>query len=335
MRRHRKQFANTNIFTAVLIAAIAPALIAPPLLARAQAPSAAIDPKLLALADAGDPKSQLLVGFAYERSEGGTLDPAQAPVWYRKAAESGDATAQFILGWENCQGLGVPKDEAQADAWFRKAGEHAYSISQALALKYPPFEELGEILKPGIGQEFFYIGDNYEEGKDLPQNYAQAAFWYREGAKQGDPDAQSSLGVLYSEGKGVQQDYVLAAAWFRRAADQGYADAESNLGSLYLDGRGVPQDFKEAKQWFEKASNQGSAGALYNLGLIYAKGQGVPQSNTGAYLCFDLAAARLTGPDQVNAEKVRDLAASLLTPEELSKAQEAAEKWFAEHPVRR
>lgn len=104
---------------------------------------------------------------------------------------------------------------------------------------------------------------------------------------------------------------------------------------LYLDGHGVPQDYKLAKEWLDKASNQGNAGALYNLGLIYAKGLSVPQSNLGAYLCFDLAAARLTGSDQVNAEKARDLAASLLTPEELSKAQEAAEKWFAAHPAQR
>jgi hypothetical protein len=68
---------------------------------------------------------------------------------------------------------------------------------------------------------------------------------------------------------------------------------------------------------------------------MYAKGQGVQQNNTGAYLCFDLAAARQTGPDQADAEKARDLAASLLTPEDLSKAQQAAEKWFAAHPARR
>ena len=38
---------------------------------------------------------------------------------------------------------------------------------------------------------------------------------------QGNADAQFSLGVLYAEGRGVPQDYVEAARWFRRAAEQG------------------------------------------------------------------------------------------------------------------
>jgi TPR repeat protein len=68
---------------------------------------------------------------------------------------------------------------------------------------------------------------------------------------------------------------------------------------------------------------------------MYAKGQGVPQNNGAAYMLFDIAAARLTGPSQTDAEKARDLVASMLTPEVISSAQEAAEKWFAKFPVRR
>jgi len=41
---------------------------------------------------------------------------------------------------------------------------------------------------------------------------------------------------------------------------------------------------------------------------------------------FRLAAARQTGRTQADAEKARDLAASLLTPEDLSKAQQACGK---------
>lgn len=225
MERYLKRFANTIIFTTVLMAATSPALIAPPLFA--QAASTAIDRNLLALANAGDPKSQLLVGYAYDRGEGGMLDPAQAPAWYRRAADSGDATAEFILGWVYCDGLNVPKDGALGDKWFRRAGAHAYLIDQALALKFPLFEMMAPLLKSDtIGTQFFYLGSLYEEGKDLPKDYAQAVFWYQEGAEQGDPDAQSSLGILYTEGKGGQQDYAHAAAWFRKAADQGYPDAE-------------------------------------------------------------------------------------------------------------
>ena len=43
------------------------------------------------------------------------------------------------------------------------------------------------------------------------------------GADQGDAGAQVNLGVMYDHGKGVPQDYAQAAAWYRKAADQGDA----------------------------------------------------------------------------------------------------------------
>ena len=42
-------------------------------------------------------------------------------------------------------------------------------------------------------------------------------------AEQGDAEAQLRLGIMYSKGKGVPQDYKEAAKWFRKAADQGNA----------------------------------------------------------------------------------------------------------------
>ncbi|WP_269467350.1 tetratricopeptide repeat protein [Candidatus Thiodictyon syntrophicum] len=60
-------------------------------------------------------------------------------------------------------------------------------------------------------------------------------------AEQGDADAQSKLGWMYLKGQGVPQDYAQAAAWYRKAADQDNADPQYNIGGLYLTGRGVPQ----------------------------------------------------------------------------------------------
>jgi TPR repeat protein len=325
MRKRRKHFANTIVFAAVLFTAIAPVRFATPLMAQTKAPSTAIDPKILALAKAGDTKSQLFVGYAYYAGEGTTSDLIEAAAWYRKAAENGDATAQFTVGLANIYDLFGTEDHTQADIWLRKSAGHAnlidlHEVPAILIILDNPYAQLGVL---------------YEDGKDLPQDYSQAAFWFRRGAEQGDKGSQNLLGALYFDGKGVSQDYAQAAAWFRKAAVQGDMEAQSNIGGLYLVGRGVPQDYREAEKWLSKAADQGNATALYNLGTMYAKGQGVQQNNTGAYLCFDLAAARQTGPDQADAEKARDLAASLLTPEDLSKAQQAAEKWFAAHPARR
>jgi TPR repeat protein len=58
-------------------------------------------------------------------------------------------------------------------------------------------------------------------------------------AANGDATAQWFLGVRYEHGKGVPQDYAQAAAWYRKAAEQGDATAEWLLGGLYDLGHGV------------------------------------------------------------------------------------------------
>ena len=43
----------------------------------------------------------------------------------------------------------------------------------------------------------------YDRGYGVAQHYGEAEKWYREGAEQGDPNAQASLGDLYFAGLGV------------------------------------------------------------------------------------------------------------------------------------
>jgi len=78
--------------------------------------------------------------------------------------------------------------------------------------------------------------------------------WCLEAAEQGDADAQSMLGYLYENGRGVPQDYAQAAAWYRKAAEQGNVKAQYGLGGLYRYGLGVPQDYAEACFWSDIAN---------------------------------------------------------------------------------
>ena len=48
-------------------------------------------------------------------------------------------------------------------------------------------------------------------------------------AEQGVAEAQFALGLLYYIGNGVPQDYAEAAGWFRKAAVQGNKDAKEAL----------------------------------------------------------------------------------------------------------
>jgi len=82
-------------------------------------------------------------------------------------------------------------------------------------------------------------------------------------AEQGDASAQFNLGVMYDNGWGVPQNYTEAAKWYRQAAEQGQADAQNNLGVMYLQGQGVPQDYTLAYSWLNLAAARMPPGEDY------------------------------------------------------------------------
>jgi TPR repeat protein len=69
------------------------------------------------------------------------------------------------------------------------------------------------------------------------------------------------LGTLYEHGLGVPQDYAEAAKWYRKASDQGNSSAQTALSGLYTIGRGVPQDFVAAHMWMNLAASLQTDGA--------------------------------------------------------------------------
>jgi TPR repeat protein len=66
---------------------------------------------------------------------------------------------------------------------------------------------------------------------------------------------------MYQSGKGVPQDYAEAANWYRKAAEQGLSTAQTNLGNLYSGGRGVPLDRVHAYMWLSLAAARGDPNA--------------------------------------------------------------------------
>ncbi|MGD0521158.1 MAG: tetratricopeptide repeat protein [Terracidiphilus sp.] len=103
----------------------------------------------------------------------------------------------------------------------------------------------------------FSLGSIYENGQGVPQDYAQAAEWYRKAAESGNVRAQDQLAYLYDQGSGVPQDDAQAAFWMRKAAEQGDSWAQWSLGTLYSEGLGVSRDDKLAALWWRKAAAQG------------------------------------------------------------------------------
>ena len=88
--------------------------------------------------------------------------------------------------------------------------------------------------------------------------YAQAALWYRKAAEQGNADAQLSLGYLYDDGQGVPQDYAEAYFWYYLAAAGEQDASDSKQVAKYRDEAAshlTPVDLareqERARKWFE------------------------------------------------------------------------------------
>ena len=75
-------------------------------------------------------------------------------------------------------------------------------------------------------------------------------------ADQGDANAQVNLGDMYVIGREVPQNYAEAARWVRLAAEQGHAGAQLDLGLMYFGGQGVPQDYVQAYMWSNLAASR-------------------------------------------------------------------------------
>src|SRR5216683_398375 len=99
------------------------------------------------------------------------------------------------------------------------------------------------------------------------KNPQQLVYWWTKAAKQGEPDAQVTLGQMYEDGEGIPQDYLLAAYWYRKAADHvpdlgGAGVGLNSVAQLYQEGHATQEDYVFVYLWFAVA---GDADGLWNV----------------------------------------------------------------------
>ncbi len=132
----------------------------------------------------------------------------------------------------------------------------------------------------------YHKGKTHSDREFVPFNNLKSL------AERGGAFAQVKLGDMYNYGRGVRQDFNEAVKWYRLAAEQGYADAHASLGVMYDGGYGVSQDYEKAVHHYRIAAKQGDTLSQYFLGVSYTKGEGVPVDNIRAYMWFDIAASQ-------------------------------------------
>ena len=133
-----------------------------------------------------------------------------------------------------------------------------------LALSTPVFAQSSvELPVAGAAQGSVRFGDGvaaFSAG-----DFSTALRVWRTLAEQGNPKAQTGVGVIYYTGRGVPPDYGEAVKWFKLAAGQGDADALYNLGVMFAYGFGVEPDRATSEQYYRFAANQGHKEALKAL----------------------------------------------------------------------
>lgn len=198
-------------------------------------------------AQLGDAEAQYYLGVCFGKGDGVTQDCRKAVEWFRKAA-SCLKKAEYQLAHCYELGLGVEQDLHEAREWYERAMEGFYDVPEEYTRDLVHTEELDA---KGLG--------------DCEQNLSQAFMMRREAARDGDDEAMYHVGECYEKGDGVPQDYARAFDWYHKTAlhtVEGYeVPALLKVAEFYEKGLGVDVDLREAKNFYRDASHLGNAQA--------------------------------------------------------------------------
>jgi len=243
--------------------------------------------------------------------QGIPLDKKEAVNWYQKAAREGNAAAMFNLGVAYFNGEGVPEDLSEARPWFILAED---SGSQK-AIEAVNRSEAG-LQTRDFNHIYFSIGQRYQNGVQVRQNYAAAAKWYQRAAERNDARSAMALAGLYASGRGVAQSFSQMFRWCSVAADHNSPSGMYCVGKLYRDGAGTPKDSGLAVQWFLRAVDGGFTAAYVELGEMYWNGEGVVADKVMAYVWASKAPSTMPA-----AKRDLDRFRASMTEQEIKKAE--------------
>lgn len=238
---------------------------------------------LIVLANQGDSKAQLTLGFKYLKGEDIAQDLSEAEKWLRLAADNGEETAMLMLAMEYFDGEQFDKNPTDAIKYSYMLAENGdprgYVLIAMHYLKDEPNEEdmkkgievLQKAVDLGDPDAMVYLATLYEVGKGVPRDIERAKKIYREIANLIDDEHENAIEIArerLEELDSASPEYETAI----NRANQGEPAAQMVLGYMYLTGDGVAKDITEAEKWYRLAANNGNETALIKLALEYDDG---------------------------------------------------------------
>lgn len=227
------------------------------------------------------------------------------PVRPSRSCAGWQAQICLVIALVGCAPGASAQNAAAATGW--QTGEAAALPPVAVDPVYAAFEagrymETKALAEQAAGKgdatSITLLGQLYEQGMGVPQDFGKAAEWYAKAAELGDVHAQFALGMMLVEGRGLKENKAKAAKFFELAAAKNHAIAIYNLALIYVEGVARPQDLDKAAQLMERAALLDHASAQYDLAAFYKEGRGVPKDDQKAsYWLGKAADAGLTNAE--------------------------------------
>ena len=124
-------------------------------------------------------------------------------------------------------------------------------------------------------------------------------------------------------------DFATARKEFRASAKNGEPRAQYSLGLLYIRGQGVKPDLKEVMKWLRKAAGQGDGEARMMLGDLYRKDIPMLRNLVKSYMWLTLAAHKVRGKKRDTTFRMRKQVGARMSQAQIDKANQMARDWRA------
>ncbi|MBO4807357.1 MAG: sel1 repeat family protein [Paludibacteraceae bacterium] len=227
-----------------------------------------------------------ILGFCYMNGKGVAQDYSEALKWLQKSVADGVSEDPFEESqvWEGIKTCKIFVEEGDAVGYYKKACEFAYCGKTKEAAEY-----LTKAAELGDAESQYWLGNYYENGTGVKQNYKKMVEWYKKSAEAGYQKAQLTLAEHYEKGIGVKQSFKKMIEWYTKCAEAGDLEAQIALAVRYRRGDGVKQYYKKMIEWYTKSAEAGSLFAQMSLAECYQDGLGVKQDYAEAARRYKIA----------------------------------------------
>lgn len=173
----------------------------------------------------------------------------------------------------------------------------AQKLNQGSLKALEEMTRLANVPNSSQGQVAFRLGLLHDGTGPMGSlnNLEEARRYYELAAELGHPKAQFFLGNMYEFGEGVQQDWRIARDWYQRAANNGERNSQMNLARILETGRAGVIDIEQSAVWYLEAAKQGDAQAATNLALIHLRSELSASDTNLAVQLLEFSAAKLDG----------------------------------------